>query len=306
VKKAVLMGPFVGEFFWEAFRFAPLLPRMIAKEYKNQDIKYIILTREERFDLYGSYADILVPLRINGDYNKMIPECFRLIGFPPDKVKQVANKFYNKYSEKYEIVKHIYPDVRKGRFVDKHQFPQNKMIFKFKPRNENYKLVEKYLPKSEKPLVIIAARLRKGFKRNWKHWPVFYDMLWNDVELMRSFNFIICGKNGECVHDSKNRFMDMKYIKPGKESSSAGILLVILQKAFFTVGSQSAIPNLSLLYGVEVLEFGCQKRYHTITYNIKKTPVTFIENRKYNIEPERFFRMFRKTLLRKRRNLNAK
>jgi len=50
---AVLMGPFVGEMYWEAARFAPMLPHMLRSKYKNRKIKYIILTREDRFDLYG-------------------------------------------------------------------------------------------------------------------------------------------------------------------------------------------------------------------------------------------------------------
>ena len=57
----VLMGPFVGEFYWEAGRFAPLLPAMRARKYKDRDVKYVVFTREERFDLYGKYADILIP-----------------------------------------------------------------------------------------------------------------------------------------------------------------------------------------------------------------------------------------------------
>ena len=64
-KLAVLMGPFVGELYWEGGRFAPMLPHMIQSEYKfKKDITYIILTRKERFDLYGKFADILVPLKI--------------------------------------------------------------------------------------------------------------------------------------------------------------------------------------------------------------------------------------------------
>ena len=41
-EKAVLMGPFVGELYWEVARFAPMLPFMINKEFKNQNIKSII------------------------------------------------------------------------------------------------------------------------------------------------------------------------------------------------------------------------------------------------------------------------
>ena len=305
-KDAVLMGPFVGEFYWEAGRFAPMLPAMRAREYKKRDVTYIIFTREERFDLYGKYADILIPLRIEGDYGMKMPECFRLIKFSKEEVEALAGKFRSVYKKKYNIIKHIYPNVAKGRFVNKDQFPRHKMLFSYSPRNENYELVNTFLPNNGKQNVVLAPRYRDGFRRNWKKWPEFYDLLFNDKMLMNSFNFIICGKKGEYKADEKNRFLDMTNIKLGVESSLVGVLLAILEKSIFTFGSQSAIPNISLLYGVEVLEFGCQKRLHTITYNVKNTPITFIENRKYNIDPGTIFKRFKKNLLRKRSNKHGK
>jgi len=297
----VLMGPFVGEFYWEAGRFAPMLPAMRTREFKGRDVKYVIFTRPERFDLYGKYADILVPLRIEGDYDTKMPECFRLIRFSKESVDKLAKKFKAKYNnDNYNILKHVYPDVAKGRFVNKNQFPKKKMLFNFSPRDENYTLIDQFLPKNGKQNVVLAPRFRKGFKRNWQKWQEFYDLIANDKKLMENFNFIICGKKGEYVPDLHNRFLDMTNIQLSGNSSLVGLLLVILERSIFTFGSQSAIPNISLLYGVEVLEFGCQKRLHTTTYNVKNTPITFIENRKYNIEPRVIFKRFKNNLLRKR------
>ena len=135
-QNAILMGPFVGEMYWEAGRFAPMLPKMYAQNQKNQPV-YIILTREDRFDLYGKFADILVPLRVPGDYETKRPECFRLIGLKPDQYKEIAKNFKNKYSKNFNIIKHVYPDVNKGKFVQKNQFPQTLMKYVFKPRDEN-------------------------------------------------------------------------------------------------------------------------------------------------------------------------
>jgi hypothetical protein len=92
----------------------------------------------------------------------------------------------------------------------------------------------------------------------------------------------------------------MNKIKLTKSSSSTGVLLAILERSYFAFGSQSAIPNLALLHGVEVLEFGCQKKLHTKTYNVKNTPITFIDNRKYNIEPSIILKQMNKLLARKR------
>jgi len=304
-ENAILLGPFVGELYWEAGRFAPMLPYMIRNGNKNKDIKYIILTREERFDLYGKFADILVPLRIPGDYDTKKPNCFRLNGLKPPDYLKIAEDFYAKYRDRFHIIKHIYPNVTKGKFVNKNQYPSKKMCYEFQPRQENYDIVNSYLPKNEKPLVVLAPRFRTGFKRNWNYWPDFYDRVFNDKELMRDFNFIVCGKKGEYIPDEKKRFLDLNDMKIGETSSLVGLLLVVMENSFFTFGSQSAIPNISLLYNKEVLEFGCQQKLHTKTYNVKNTPITFIDNRQYDIPPKKIFPLFKNLLEKKRRKENA-
>jgi hypothetical protein len=305
-ENAILMGPFVGELYWEAGRFAPMLSNIYQKyrKTKKKHPKYIVLTREDRFDLYGRFADILVPLRIPGDYEDKYPECFRLVGLAESKYKEIVKQFKEKYKEKYNIIKHVYPDIRKGQFVKKDQFPQSEMLFDFKPRQENYDIVENFLP-NDKPIVVLSPRFRKGFKRNWNHWPEFYDMIIKDDTLTRDFHFIICGKKGEYIPDPKKRFLDLNDMILGKASSLIGLLLVILEKAFFTFGSQSAIPNLALLYKVDVLEFGCQKMFHTKTYNIHNSPITFIVDKRYNIPPIQIFPKFKDLLYKKRRKENA-
>lgn len=302
-QKAVLMGPFVGEMYWEAGRFAPMLPHMITHQYKGQGVKFIVLTRQDRFDLYGKYADILVSLHVNGDYSNRKPECFRLIGLKPDEYEKIAKKFRKKYEERFKIVKHVYPKITKPHFTNKNQYPKNLMTYSFKPRQENFDLVDAYLPKNKKPVVVLAPRFREGFKRNWNKWDQFYDSLIQQKDLINNFNFIICGKRGEYVPDKKGRFLDMNEIQLGDNSSLAGLLLVILSKSFFTFGSQSAIPNLSLLHKVDVLEFGCQKALHTKTYNITNTPITFFINKKYDIDPQFILENLRKLLFAKKEKM---
>ena len=304
-QNAILMGPFVGELYWEAGRFAPILPKMVNKDYRNNDIKFIILTRKERFDLYGKYADILIPLRIPGDYIDKQPNCFRLNNFKVREYEDIAKNFFERYQKRYKVIRHIYPNINKSKFVNKNQFPRSMMQYSFRPRNENYEIIKEYLP-TDKPLVVLAPRFRKGFKRNWSYWPEFYDKVANDKQLMNNFNFIICGKEGEYIPDVKNRFYDMNHIKPGVHSSIIGFLLVILENAFFTFGSQSAIPNLSLLYKVDVLEFGCQRMLHTKTYNIHNSPITFIDDKTYSISIKEIFPRFKDLLNKKRRSENAK
>ena len=85
-------------------------------------------------------------------------------------------------------------------------------------------------------------------------------------------------------------------IQIDQKSSLVGLLLVLLERAVLTCGSQSAIPNLSLLKGVEVLEFGHQKSLHTKTYNIKNTRVTFLDDPRYQIGTKVIFKNLRKLL----------
>jgi hypothetical protein len=70
-----------------------------------------------------------------------------------------------------------------------------------------------------------------------------------------------------------------------------------MERSSFVLGSQSAIPNIGLLYKVEVLEFGCQQNLHTRTYNIFNSKITFIENKKYDISTSKIFNKFKHLLM---------
>jgi hypothetical protein len=143
-----------------------------------------------------------------------------------------------------------------------------------------------------------------GLKEIWSKWQEFYDLLVRQSDLLQDFNFIICGKKGEYLPDKRSRFFDMNEIRLGEKSSLVGLLLVILERAFFTFGSQSAIPNMSLLLKVDVLEFGCQRALHTKTYNVTNTPITFLDNRNYDIDPQVILKNLRKLLKAKKEKLD--
>jgi len=296
-KLAILMGPFVGELYWECARFAPMLPYMRRKTYSNKDIVYIILTREERFDLYGRYANIFLPLRIPGDYDTRMPNCFGMTNYSIDEYTQLVKDFYNRYKDEYTILDHIYPNIKKGAYDNKFQYHVSKLMYSYKPRTKNSELVENYLPKNNKKLIVLAPRFRKGFKRNWPYWDKFYDLIFADKQLYEKYNFIICGKPGEYIPDEKDRFLNMNKIQLEPNTSLVGLLLIILSKTFLTVGSQSSIPNMSLLYKIPVLEFGCQKALHTRMYNVYNTYVDFIENPRYDLLPRTLFDKMKENLV---------
>jgi len=292
-EKVILCGPYIGELGWELLRFAPY----ILWKKLNKNAKLIILTRKERFDLYGKHAHILVPLQIEGDYTKYKPNCFRLDGFLIHRYENIAKKFYNQYKDQYNIVDHIYPKIAGKQYAQKNQYPQNQLYTKFKPRNENRKLVYEYIP-NKKPWVVISPRFRKGFKRNWKHWQKFYDLIW-ESKLTKKFEFIIIGKSPEYTPDEKNRFFDINRIPLNKNSSLIGLTISIVYNSVLAIGSQSAIPNLSLLLNTDVLEWGNQKMLHTKTYNYNNTPITFLTDRTFDMKPKIIFEQMKQLLKKK-------
>ena len=139
--KAYLFGPFFGELSWEYFRFAPYA---IYLKKISPDIKMIVLTREDRFDLYGQYADILIPMRIDNE-SKYDQSAFKLLNYGDVYYETIAQKFKLLYKERYNIVDHFYPDISGWRYKVKWQFPRDRMDYSFIPRKKNKEVVEEYL-----------------------------------------------------------------------------------------------------------------------------------------------------------------
>jgi len=282
--KAILVGPCIGEMYWEFARFAPYVIWKKVNQYP--DIRFIVLTRPEMFDVYTRCASIFVPLNIPGDGTLYKPNCFALDNFPKEAYDFIVKSFKDHYSEQNEIIEHIRPDISKKQFANKNQFPKDKLLFDYKTRPDNFKIVEQYL--DSRPIVVLAPRYRVGMKRNWPHWQSLYNMISENKELCTKYNFIICGKKPDYVPDKYNRFCDINSITNNK-TSLIGITIEIIKQAKLTIGSQSAIPNISLLFKVPVLEWGHQKYLHTIEYNPFKTKVTFIEDMDYKVNPEKIY-----------------
>jgi len=284
--KAVLIGPCIGEMYWEFARFAPYIIWKRINQYLDVNIRFIVLTRPEMFDVYTRCASTFVPLNIPGDGTMYKPNCFRLDDFPREAYDFIIRSFKDQYSKEYKILEHVRPDISKKQFLNKNQFPKDKLLFDYKTRPDNFKIVEQYL--DSRPIVILAPRYRAGMKRNWPHWQRLYNMISENKELCTKYNFIICGKKPDYVPDKYNRFCDINSITNNK-TSLIGITIEIIKQAKLTIGSQSAIPNISLLFKVPVLEWGHQKYLHTIEYNPFKTKVTFIEDMDYKISPEKIY-----------------
>lgn len=294
IEKAVLFGPNLGELAWEFMRFSPLVPYYY-KKYHKQNVKLIIMTRPDRFDMYGQYADILVPLIIEDEQTKYMQDCFRLTGYSAQEYKSLVKRFNKKYRKRYDVLEHLYPKLENEQFAKKNQFPINKMIFKWKTRVENSNSIDSFIP-NNKPLVVLAPRYRKGMKRNWPYWDRFYDLISSDEKLMNKYNFVICGKSPDYIPDKNDRFYDINKIEISDDISTVGLTIECIKRAILTVGSQSGIPNISMMMEKETMEWGNQKNLHTKVYNVKNTKIHFIDDMKYNLEPEIIFNNMKKIL----------
>lgn len=287
---AIIIGPFVGEMFWEFFRFVPHVLWEL-KNYQDIKIKKFVYTRPDRFDMYGDWVDYFVPLNIKGDGIDRFGECFRMMNLSHKDFIALTKNYYDTISEKYNIIKHFYfKDVdKKSHYLDKQFYLRNEMCFDYKERHENTELIEEFTKNINKKIILIAPRFRYNFKRNWPYWEQFYDLIYDNEFLMDNFEFIICGKNNEYIPDIKRRFLDINKIKLGNNSSLIGLLMALMKKTTLTVGSQSAIPNISLLFKVPALEWGNQRQKHTVDYNIRRTYVKFLDDKTFTINPHIVF-----------------
>lgn len=284
-----------GEFFWEFGRFAPHFIWKRLKQYKNRDdVEFIVLTKPENFDMYGRHANILVPFNLNGN-TKYKPNCFRLDNMTTDEYLSIINTFKEQFKSRYNILETIYPNINGKNYVNRNQYQENQKNYNYSPRLANSEVVQKYM--NGKPVVILSPRYREGFRRNWPYWNELYDLIYANKQWIENYNFIICGKKSEYIPDEQNRFLDINNFEGNKNTSLVGFTIECLKKAILTIGSQSAIPNISLLFNVPALEWGHQKHLHTVTYNIRKTKVTFLDDPKYNLLPKTIYRHIDKILI---------
>jgi len=185
VSDAYLFGPFIGELSWELYRFAPYA---IHLKKINPRTKLIVLTRKERFDLYGKYADILVPLYIKHDKDYQ-QEGFGLLEYETIYYNTIAKYFVEKYEKKYNIKDHFFPIIDSWKKHIKWQFPRSKMDYNFIPRVGNYEIVDKVVKK--KNFIFIDKGIAFDSKDNILRVEDFLFQIINEVDNLHS-TFLGC------------------------------------------------------------------------------------------------------------------
>lgn len=141
-KSAYLVGPFIGTLQWEYMYFAPYIINLMKNDPSK---KFVVFTRSSRFDLYGSYADIFVPLKISYDRNHL-QEGFTIKGFKQKDYESLMRAFIQKYKKRFKIVrKIIYPEISQFSYKVKWQFPKKEMDYDFNPRRVNKDIADKFV-----------------------------------------------------------------------------------------------------------------------------------------------------------------
>lgn len=213
-KRAFLFGPFIGSLGWEMYRFAPYA---IYLKKKEPDVNLIVLTRPERFDLYGQYASILVPLRMKGE-EKYLQKGFKLDGFPQRIYNSIKISFLNSYKDRYKIKDMFCPDISNYKFKVRWQFPRSEMNYDFKPRLSNKKIVD-----------------------NMKRISTFVDLSWLSEQSSKDLVLKSLSKIDFTNYENLEVRLD-------KNSSLLGCVIEIIKRAKVTVGNlNSPISHLSLL-----------------------------------------------------------
>jgi len=218
---AFLFGPFVGALDWEFYRFAPYA---IYLKKLNPHIKMIVLTREDRFDLYGQYADILVPLKIKDDSEL---ECnnFKCNSLSLSSYKTIKKLFRKSYEERFVIDHQYIPDIESFRYKLKWQFPRYNMDYNFRPRSSNIDII-KNIGLNFENLVFIDL--------SW----INNDVIKEDIIKKLDFNFI---EYDDFVSRINNNIIKNK-------SSLLGCIIYLLNIVQLVIGNlQSPVTKLSLL-----------------------------------------------------------
>jgi hypothetical protein len=227
---AYLFGPFVGELSWEFFRFAPFAIQ-IKKEHP--DITIIVLTRQSRFDLYGKYADIVIPFRIPNDVN-LTRDCFKLDLLMTKDYNRIARKFKSQYKKRFEIVDHYYPDIRGWRYKLKWQFSRRKMAYDFLPRDKNKRIAERFIKKHS----IFIDNLNTEY---YKHENAVnsIDYLAKATKHINDYDTTIFG----CMIEG----LKLSRLVVGNLESQLSHLAILMKKPFICINNTLSMDSINLL-----------------------------------------------------------
>ena len=149
-----LFGPYLGELSWEILRLVPFVAYM---KKAHKETKMVVLTRPDRFDLYGMNADIMVPLVLQMD-NEDLQDGHGIKGFDFQNHDKLVKAFSSRFDKKYDIIKHYYFDLtepfRKVKWQTMKGFSRDKLYYDFRPRTGNRIVVDALTKNFDKMIYI--------------------------------------------------------------------------------------------------------------------------------------------------------
>jgi len=266
MKPIFLFGPFVGSLQFEFYRFAPF---MIFTKKNYPECKIAVLTREERFDLYGQYSDYLIPLKIkNTNVKNQI--FFKLKDLKTSEYNKLVARFNKMYSSRYEVINHYYPDIIDYRYKVRWQFGRSKMNYNFNPRFLNRSTIEKIFPK--KLFIFISPPYDSNFISKLTH-------LILKNKLNKKFTFVTYT---DCNQSSI--YKNIEDIKINSRTSHIGYLIEILKRSRLVIGPKSDFTHLALLLKVPIIIWGNDTNINLI--NPLNTRIVLHNDIPDNIEDE--------------------
>lgn len=235
MKSAFLFGPFIGSLSWELYRFSPYAI-FIKKKYP--DYKLIVLTREDRFDLYGQYADILIPLRLNHDsLEKQL--FFKLKNFSIHEYHKISKQFRHSYSKRFNLKGHFFPDISDYRYKLHWQFPRMNMLYNFCPRRKNREIIKNTFRKT--PLIIF---------------PPYNTDLMHKISTCAKKNKIEKKYIFITYDDFGNDFYNINRLQIHKGTSILGYTIELIKKSRLVIGPKSYLTHLSVLMNKPLVTWG--------------------------------------------------
>ena len=251
----------------------------------NPDKHYVIATFNDRMDLYKKYNDFF-PIKIGGLYEHKRPNMYHVDFMEKDEYKKII-----------ESIKNIYPNhyiCEAPKTNSRNIFTREQQDFNFEPRPQHKKIIKDTIREQAgtRKVICLSPRHRVDTpNRNWidkDYWYKLYDLIDDSGKF---FIFVVgCGVSyvkpkikydGQCIQVVEN-------LKT-HDTSIIGLTIEAMKHSDWTVGVQSANPDLSLMVGTPALMWGKDFKRHTEEDNAVGTRCEFLECPKYDVTPEVVF-----------------
>jgi len=235
-KPAYLFGPFVGDLSWEFFRFAPFA---IYIKKQHPKIPLIVFTRENNFDLYGDYANILVPLRIPND-SILTRNCFKVEKLTIKDYNRIANKVCQKYKKRFDIIEHYYPDIGLWRYKIRWQFPRRLMDYDFKPRRGNKIITDQLIKNTD----ILIDNISLDYYKDSK--------VINSADLISKTSTLINNYDSSIIGVLIESIKTCRFVV-GNLNSYLSHLALLLKKPLICINNEKSMDEIKLINPLNTL-----------------------------------------------------